>query len=136
MTETEFLAELRKPATTPNPVPKDRVDEHRHEEGVQNERTPLPTLSHRARRNRRGGIHKDHRKKEQTKHTHVVGVAAEKETLRAEETKGVTGDRDRVFRSEWTSVTQCRDYADATHLQSVAQRPVPAQTDAIAHHLY
>src|ERR1044071_7258098 len=124
MTETEFLAELGKPATTPYPVSKDRIDEHRHEERIQNERTPLPTLSHRAGRNRRGGIHEDHRKEEQAKHTHVVGVATEKEPFGAEETKGVTGDGERVFRREWAGVTECSNCADATHLQSIAARPV------------
>src|ERR1043165_209998 len=131
MAQPELFAELCKPSPTPNPVSKDRIDEHRHEQRVQHERPPLPTFGHRARRDRRGGVHEDHRKEEEPKHTHVVRVAAEKETLRAEETEGVAGDRYRVLGGEWTSVTERGNSTDAAHLQSVAARSVTEQTDAI-----
>ena len=56
---------LRQPATTPNPICVQTIQQG-HPEAVQNEVFPRPPLSHCAGGNRRSGVHENHHKEKRT----------------------------------------------------------------------
>jgi hypothetical protein len=87
MAKTEVGAKLRQPSGAPHPVGENRIHEHRHEEPEDDECGELPAFSHRAGRDGPSRVHEHHLEQEQRKHSDVVGVATQKETLQAEETK-------------------------------------------------
>ena len=70
------------PAAAPDPVAEDRVDEHRHEEAVDEERRPLPALGHGPGRDGHRRVHEDHLEEEQREDADVVDVGAQEEARR------------------------------------------------------
>src|SRR5258708_36670723 len=93
--EAPVYAKLREPFAAPYPVAVQRIQEHRHENSVDEERFELPSLRHRAGRNRGGGVHEDQRKE---KHAEAGGIAADvekRELTEAEEAVPMRPDRDR-----------------------------------------
>ena len=136
MTETEFLSKRRQPATAPHPVGEKRVDHHRHEEPEDDERRELPALSHRAGRDRAGGVHEHHLEEEEREHADVVGVAAQEEALHAEEAEGVAEETDGELAIERCGAAKHAQSTDAAHLQRVAADPVPEHAYRVDHEVH
>src|SRR5260370_31476360 len=91
--EAPVHSELREPAAAPYPVAVQRVQEHRHENSVEEERFEPPSLGHRAGRNGRGGVHEDQREQ---KHGEAGGIPADVEQrgfAEAEDAVGMRADR-------------------------------------------
>jgi hypothetical protein len=133
MAEAEARAEVGEPAPAPHPVAEQGVDEHRHEEAVDEEGRPLPALGHRPRRDRDRGVHEHHLEEEEGEDAHVVDVAAEEEALGAEEVEGLPEERHRVLAGEGSRSSERGHRPHSAHLEGEAADPVPEHADGIDH---
>ena len=73
VSDSEVLAESGEPAAAPYPVAEQRVEEHRDEEGCNDDSRILDTLGHGAGRNRNGSVHENHLEKEECVDTCIIG---------------------------------------------------------------
>src|SRR6266516_337485 len=95
--ETKIGAELRKPATAPNPVSEDRIHDRANATAVNHEGGKPPPLGAGARRDGRGGVHKDHLKEKERKGCGVITHALQQKPLVSEEAKRLAEQIDRPF---------------------------------------
>ena len=89
--ESHIQAKHRQAAAAPQQVAVDRITDHRHKESVDDERRELPALRHRACRDRRRRIHKDHLKQEHGEYADIVHVRPQEESLHSEYPEAADG---------------------------------------------
>ena len=131
VTQAEVNAELREPSAAPDPVAVQRVEEHRHENSVDEECFELPSLRHRAGRNGGGGVHENQREQ---KHAEAGGIAADveqRELAEAEDAVRMRADRDRNFVMTDRGHAERRQMRDAAHHEAVAGEPETEDADRI-----
>src|SRR5260221_6378749 len=85
MAQAEVHAELREPATAPDPVAEHRIHHRADEAAVKHKRGEFPTFSRSTSRNGRRGIHEHHLEQEETEKPGIISVTREEESMRAEQ---------------------------------------------------
>src|SRR5262245_58294084 len=87
VSQAEVLAKLRQPPTTPYPVRKQGIHQHRHKKSEEAKVFENPAPGHRTGWDRGCRIHEDHLKQKQCEDSDVVSVSSQEETLLPPETK-------------------------------------------------
>ena len=114
-------------------LPNSGIDEHGHEQGIDEEGRPLPTLGHGAGRNGDRGVHEDHLEQEQREDADVVHVAAQEEAPGTEDVEGLPEQGDAVLTGEGWSSSEGRDRAHPAHLKRETAHPVAEHAQRVDH---
>src|SRR5258706_224515 len=127
----EVTAERGQPATTPNPIRVNRIDEGRDHEAENDETAELPALRERAGRNRRRGVHEHHLEQERGGDGRRVLSDRQEKAAHARQAKRLAEQRERDLVRERSVAAEGRERADAAHLQTEADRPKPDDADRV-----
>src|SRR5680860_919935 len=78
MPQTQAVAELTQPSSTPDPVAEQRIEDCPAEQAPVHERAELPALGHCAGRDRRCGVHERHHVQEEGEHGNVISLPGQR----------------------------------------------------------
>src|SRR5680860_813256 len=78
MPQTQAVAELAQPSSTPDPITEQRIEDCPTEQAPVQERAEPPALGHRAGRDRRSGVHERHHVEEEGEHGDVIRLSRQR----------------------------------------------------------
>src|SRR5215510_10638181 len=86
--------ELGQPPSTPDPIAKERIEQHKHKESVDKKGKEFPALGHRPSRDIVGRIHEDLLKEKDGEDADVIRRAREEKPFQAKEAPGFAEERE------------------------------------------
>src|SRR5207244_9284730 len=87
VSKTEILSQRGQPASSPNPVSEEGINDRSDQEAIDHERGVFPPFRHCARWDCRSGIHENHLEQEQCEDAYVVRASRKEESRAAEESE-------------------------------------------------